>query len=189
MNEVDRLQSDLSYVRDAVQEVDKGGAPYGIYFLWAVIVLAGFALVDFAPRWLSLYWGIAGPAGGIFTGWISYRAARRAGEEDRREGIRHALHWTAMFVAIALIVVLAVLGKITWDGLSVTILVVIALGYFLAGVHLERPLMWLGLLMAAGYPFVLLVPIYPWTLLGLLVAVGMVATGLIVRRGRVVQQG
>jgi len=185
MNEVDQLQSDLSYVRDAVREVDRSTGPCGIYFLWAAVILAGFTLVDFAPHWLSVYWGIAGPAGGLLTGWMSWRAAKSIGEDNRREGTRHALHWSAMFVAIVLIVVLAVLGKITWDGLSVAILVVIAFGYFLAGVHLERPLRWIGLLMAAGYPMVLLVPVYPWTLLGIIVAAGMTATGLIVRRRHV----
>jgi hypothetical protein len=61
-------------------------------------------------------------------------------------------------------------------------LLILALGYFQAGVHLDRPCLWIGLLIGAGYLFVLFVSAYAWTVVGLVMAMALTIAGL--RGGR-----
>ncbi len=42
-------------------------------------------------------------------------------------------------------------GVLSWDVLNSVILLILALGYFTAGVHGERPFLWVGAVMGAGY--------------------------------------
>jgi hypothetical protein len=88
-----RLQADLNYVRDALDRSGRPTSPASIYWLWAIIVLVGFPLVDFAPRLVAPYWIVMGPLGGVASGFLGYRFSRQLGQVDRRTGGRHALHW------------------------------------------------------------------------------------------------
>lgn len=183
-----QLAGDLEFVREAVRR-SEGGSPRGIYFLWAALVLVGFPLVDLAPRWVGTYWTAAGPLGGVASAFLGWRAARRRGELRRREGVRQGLHWGGMLVAIFLSPLLVAKGLMSGEALSAVILLLLALGYFLAGVHLEPPLRWIGILLAAGYVLVLTLQRYAWTVLGILVAVAMVAAALLADRGRAPAEG
>lgn len=184
MSKLDQLEADLGYVRDAVRKSERERSPKAIYLLWAGIALLGFALVDFSRPLVGPYWAVAGPLGGAISFWLGWREGRSRGQLNREIGVRHALHWLAMMVAIWLTIPLAIMKKVDWEVLNPIILLIIALGWFLAGVHLDRPLRWLGLLMAAGYVGVLFVPVYAWTLLGLLVAAGLVTTAFLTGRER-----
>jgi hypothetical protein len=62
---------------------------------------------------------------------------------------------------------------------------ILALGYFTAGVHGDRGLMWVGALMGAGSVLLVLVPAYAWTALGVVLAAALVTVG--VRGGRAVE--
>ena len=64
------------------------------------------------------------------------------------------------------------------------ILLVLAFGYFLAGVHLDRPLLWIGLLMTAGYVALFFIDRYAWTLIGVTVAIGLALSGWLSGRNR-----
>ena len=68
----DQLRSDLRFVRAIVDGHDCDNSPALIFFLWAVVVLVGFALVDFYETWGPVNWSIAGPAGFVASagpGW------------------------------------------------------------------------------------------------------------------------
>ena len=67
------------------------------------------------------------------------------------------LHWGGMLAATFLTVLMPINGLLPPDALGPAILLILALGYFEAGVHLDRPFLWVGLLMACGYVFVLFV--------------------------------
>ena len=55
--------------------------------------------------------------------------------------------------------------------------------YALAGVHLERPLLWSGLLMLAAYGVMtVFVPPYAWTITGVVIALSLVWAGLAAQR-------
>ena len=184
MTKLDELKDDLSYVRGAVQRADHKRGPAAIYLLWAAITVVGFSLVDFFPEAVAIYWAAAGPLGGLVSFWLGWRDARRRGHGDVNVGVRHALHWIGMLVAIGMTVLLALTGRLEWDAVSPAILIIVALGWYLAGVHLDRPLLWLGLLMGLGYVVILFVQVYTWTLLGVLIAVGLIVAALVARRDR-----
>lgn len=177
-----QMNDDLRFVRDAVERAERQSTPAAIYFLWAAIGLVGFALVDFRPHWVPAYWSVAGPGGFVASVALGWRHARRLGQFSAGEGQRHMLHWGGMLGAIALAVLMQINGLLSQDGLGAAILLLLALGYFEAGVHLDRTFLWLGLLMAAGYVFVIFAWPYAWTIVGLIVAVAFAAAGL--RGGR-----
>lgn len=73
-------------------------------------------------------------------------------------------------------------GILTVDNLNEVMLLLLTLGYFTAGVHADRPLMWIGVLLGLGYVVVTLVSAYAWTMVGFALAIGLAIAGL--RGGR-----
>ncbi len=182
--EIHRAEEDLQFVRRAVRRDSGGRLPVAIALLWAVISLVGFGLVDFAPHWVPRFWIVAGPVGFLLSMALGIRASRAAGEEDRAEGKRWAAHWLGLLAAIALSILGRVAGAVSWEGFGATIVLLVAVAYFTAGVHLARPLLAVAAVLAAGYIAVLLVPGHTWTWLGVLTAAALVATSLLDRRPR-----
>jgi hypothetical protein len=180
MDQLEQLRGDLHFVRAVVESADVAARPAMIYFMWAVIGLCGFALVDFRQTWVPSYWSIAGPAGFLASAYLGWRHARRTGQVAASAG-RQLLHWGGMLAAIFLAVLMPINGLLQWNGLGPAILLILALGYFQAGVHLDRSLLWIGLLMGAGYLFVMVVSAYAWTVVGLVLAAALTIAGL---RGR-----
>jgi hypothetical protein len=180
MSDARRIHDDLEYVGGIVRR-SEGGSPFSIYLLWAVMVLVGFSLVDFAPHRVGIFWLVGGPLGGAASALLGYRHGRRIGQLSREEGFRHLWHWGGVMTAILLVVPLAPMAGVDWSALSRVILLIIALSYFLAGVHLERPLRWIGALMMAGYVALFFMTNYGWTLVGILVAAGLIVSGSLER--------
>jgi hypothetical protein len=147
-----------------------------------VAIAVGFALVDFASRYVSVYWMIVGPVGMVISALLGRQHSKQIGQRNKEIGIRHLLHWSGMMGAILLAVLLVVNGSVSPKVLGQLILVIVAFSYFLAGVHLERPLLWIGLLMVAGYVAILFIHGYTWTIIGVIVALSMIA--LAVKGGR-----
>ena len=174
MDQIQQLKGDLRFVRAAVDRGEYGRTPSAIYFLWAAVCLCGFALIDFAPAWVGTYWAIAGPAGFIVSAALGWHYARRDGGTSQATGRRHLLHWGGMLAAIFLAGLLPMRG----DQLSTAILLLLALGYFLAGVHLDHARLWVGVVMAGGYVAVILISAYAWTLVGVALAVALAVAGI-----------
>lgn len=173
-----QMNADLRYVRGAVERSERQATPAAIYFFWAVVGPVGFALLDFRPEWVPAYWSVAGPGGFVVSAVLGWRHARSIGQCSTGGGERHLLHWGGMLGAIALAVLMNVNGLISGQALGPAILLILALSYFEAGVHIDRTFLWLGLLMAAGYVFVIFTTAYSWTIVGLIVAVAFAAAGL-----------
>jgi hypothetical protein len=176
MTHTQKVGEDLGYVRQVVRGAETGATPAGIYYLWAAIGLAGFALADFAPQHMAPYWAIAGPLGFVVSCWLGWRHGRVTGQESRAEGARYMLHWGGMGVAIALVLALTVSGSLSDEGVGQAIVLIVALSYWLAGVHLVPILKWVGLLAAIGYLAITLLEdfAYVWTAAGVLLAIGLV---------------
>ena len=185
MNDVKQLESDLGYVRAVVQEADRAPSPAGIYLLWAIICLVGFPLADFAPQHMALFWFTVGPLGWVVSAWLGWRAARRGGQLDRSLGMRHMAHWAAMLVGVALGVLMVKGGMLTGEGMGAFAILVVGLAYVLAGVHLDRLFVWPGLLMLAGYGVLVLAQGPTWTIVGVLVSVGLAISALAASKKRV----
>ncbi len=171
------LEEDLAYVRAAAERSARVHVP-AIYLLWAAICLCGFSLVDFVgPESIVIgyFWLIATPTGFGVTVWLARRSANRAGVIDRRESNRWKLHFLG-FIAAGLLGIPAIAaGHLTWSGFSSLWILLAALTYFLAGLHLERRLLPVSLLLGVGYITSLFMPMYGFTHAGILAAVALVA--------------
>jgi hypothetical protein len=184
MNEHPNLGQDLEYVRDLVEQSHARRIPALIHYFWAVVVLVGFPLLDVQPQAAGLYWIIAGPLGLILTLLLGRRHSRAAGQVSRAHWRQYGLHWLGVMAAIFLSLLLVLGGTLeTMEGVPL-ILLILALGYFMAGLYQVRGLLWVGLLLALCYLVVVLVPGPVWTVVGLAFSASLVATALIgVRRG------
>jgi len=178
MTSMDQIEQDLRYVRSAVEQAGASPTPRLLCFLWAALGGVGFALVDLRDAWVPAYWAVAGPAGFVVSAVLGWRHARRLGQGTARDGARHMLHWGGMLGAIALAVLLPARGLVPASAAGPVILLLLALGYFQAGVHLDPAFRWVGLLLATGYVLVLTMTTWGWLTLGVLFALALVATGL-----------
>ena len=181
MTELEQLGADLGFVRDAVKKSDTGRSVASIHLLWAVIVPVGFAMMDFAPAYVPIYWTIAGPGGFLLSGLLGWKSAAATGQMDRARGNREALHWGSMLVTIFLAVPLVATNRISQDDFGMFVTLVLALAYLLAGVHLYRPLLWVGVLVMFGYGGLWILPAYRWTTIGVLASAALIVTALMSR--------
>ncbi len=177
-----KIESDIGYVKDLVAKSEKSTPPASIYVLWAVLLMIGFSLIDFAPRWVGFFWMIAGPAGGLLSGYLGYKAGANKGQMDREIGIKHTLHWSGMMVFTALAILMGVKGIICGVVISQVILLIVALGWWTAGVHFDRNFLWLGGIMALGFIGTLFLDKYAWTIMGTLLGVTLII--IAIRKGR-----
>jgi hypothetical protein len=178
MASMDELEQDLRYVRSAVERSDTSPAPRLISFLWAVLGGVGFALIDLRDSWVPGYWMVAGPGGFLLSAWLGWRHARRTGYLSAAQGARQMLHWGAMLAAVFLLMLMPARGLMAPNAIGPAILLILALGHFTAGLYLYPALRWTGVLLAAGYLFVLFETTYAWVVLGVLFAVALVVSGL-----------
>lgn len=175
-----QVQSDVHFVREVIARSEQQRAPGSIYLLWAALILVGFPMVDFASRYVGLFWMVAGPLGGVISFMLGWRSSIRGGTIRRSLGIRYALHWAGVMGAILLLALHFAFsgGAVNYSRFAQIILLILALAYFLAGVHLDRPLLWAGLLMAAGYVALIFVTTYTWTITGVVVAIALVLSAV-----------
>ena len=75
MADLDRLQQDLGFVRHTVTHSGRR-PPVSHYFLWSAITLCGFVLADLRPPLMGVYWMIAGPLGGLISGYLSFATGK-----------------------------------------------------------------------------------------------------------------
>lgn len=177
-----QIESDLGYVLDLVRKSDRRPTPAPVYLLWALLVLIGFSLVDFAVQWVGYYWMVAGPLGGVASGLLGRRAAMSIGQVRGGVGFRHVLHWGGMMIVVVLAGVLAVRGHIAGVELGRVILLLVAFAWWAAGVHFDRIFLLLGGMMMLGFVGTLIFPLYAWTTLGVLIAISLMVAAF--RGGR-----
>ena len=176
MTDTASIKDDIAYVRAAAERSQPGHVP-AIYLLWAAICLCGFTLVDLVgpgSSVIGIYWTIAGPIGGAASWWLGARAGRRGGQADRRTGIRWASHFLGFFVVGLLGMGLVLSDQLNWSAMGSLWILILALTYFLAGLHLDRRLMPIGVVLAIGYLITLYLPDYGFTSAGALVAAALV---------------
>jgi hypothetical protein len=149
--------------------------PYGLVML---LTLAGVAYTSVSKAPLITYWELLTPVIGtacILSGWRHV-----SGKDERLRLIwTQALHWFAFLVAMNIILLPSVQNMLNSNATGLAILLLLALGTFVAGVHIGA---WhfclLGLIMAAC------VPAIAWleesTLLILLLVITIFGVGIFV---------
>jgi hypothetical protein len=162
------LQQDLHFVRSAVERGAYHEGPPLIYWLWGLITLVGFSLIDYAPQWSGAYWAIAGPLGGVASWLMLRRILRRYGIADPREAAREWLQWVGMAAAILLLGFDAGRGRIGGNTLGQLILLIVGYTYYMSYVRRgDRVMLAGGLTMAAGYVVLAFASSHVWTIMGL----------------------
>lgn len=184
MTKTEQLQQDLDYVRAAVHRREQPVGVPVLYLFWAAAALAGFASADFMPRYTGAYWLVVGIGGGLFSWWIGERDSRRRGLCDQTQGRRYGLHWTIGGIAYFLTALPMFVHGPSRDS-AAGFLLTTGIVYGLAGVHLERPLLWCGLLAFAGYVALVALSLpYAWTVTGALIAACLVLAAVFAARVR-----
>ncbi len=179
MDKMEQAQDDLRYLRGLTKGVAAVRMPASIPLLWAVVSLFGFPIIDFAPHTARWYWMIGAPVATCLTALIAVRSGRRLGQLEVGKGGRYLAHWAGLLVAVNLAVLSGYWGVTPERATPSIVLLILALGFWTAGVHLERSLRWVSLLMLLGYALVISrrVP-YPWTVVGLAIVAGLGAMTL-----------
>lgn len=185
MTNVQQVGEDLRFVRQAVARRQHPRPLASIYYVWAVYVLVGYTLIDFAPTTAAnAFFAAAGIAGGLLSWYLARRWAMRMGECDLTVARRSAMHWAGgIILAIAAAFGLAtVIPALRGPAVGQVVVVLIGMVYFLAGVHFDRNLLWLGPVFMAGGILVGFFPRYGWTALGAVIALGLVLPTLLPSR-------
>lgn len=174
---------DLAYVRRAIQRrrgLIADAAP--IAWVWAVYVLIGYPLLDFAPKAGGIFLAVGGLVAGVASSLLGRWMSRRGGEADSAEAVSLAVHWGSIAVGVLAAMALAVTGQISSSTAGQVSALAVAMAYLTAGAHYDRWFCILGLLLAGGAVGVGLMPSLGWTALGALLALGLIAPTLVPRR-------
>jgi hypothetical protein len=121
------------------------------YVVVLVMTLFGVAYTSAARRPLVIYWEVLALTVGavcMFTGW------RHAQGSDARMRMlwTQALHWGAFLGAMNIVLLPGVQRVLTSSATGLTLLMLLALGTFTAGIHLSVRICLLGLTMAIAVP-------------------------------------
>jgi hypothetical protein len=121
------------------------------YLIVLVMTLIGVAYTSAARRPLVLYWEVLAltvAAVCIFSGW------RHTEGRDARLRLlwTQVLHWGAFLAAMNIVLLPGVQRVLTASSTGLTLLMLLALGTFVAGIHLSLRICLLGLTMALFVP-------------------------------------
>ena len=187
MTTTEQLQQDLNYVSTAVRRREHSVGIPALYLFWAAAVLVGFVSADFAPRITGGYWFVVGIGGGLLSWWMGERDDRQRGIRDVAQGRRYGLHWMISGIGYFLTALPMFVHGPSRDS-AAGFLLTTGIVYGLAGVHLERPLLWCGLLAFAGYAALVGLDLpYAWTVTGILIAACLVLAAVFAARTRAQQ--
>ena len=146
------------------------------YVVVLILTLVGVAYASFSRQSMVGYWEFLAPVIGLLCVGTAWPQA-----PDKAARLRliwtQALHWLAFLVAMNLLLLSGVASMLSADATGLMILTLLALGTFVAGVHIQAwQICVLGTVMALG------VPAIAWiersALLLLLVVVALAAIGL-----------
>ena len=122
------------------------------YVVVLILTLFGVAYASFSRQSMVGYWEFLAPVIGVLCvviGWphAPERAARL------RLVWTQALHWLAFLVAMNLLLLSGVASTLSPEATGLTILTLLALGTFVAGVHIQAwQICLLGMVMGLGVP-------------------------------------
>jgi hypothetical protein len=141
--------------------------PYAVVL---ILTLLGVAYTSFTRRPTTGYWEFLVPVMGVVCIWSGWRYAH-----DKKAQLRliwtQAVHWLAFFAAMNLLLLPSVQRMLNADATGLAILLLLALGTFVAGIHI--PALEVCIL---GFVMALFVPAIAWVEeAALIVLLGVVA--------------
>ena len=147
-----------------------------------VMVMIGLFLSNYSSERARYYWCAMFPIFGLTC--LSHElAAGRAYEIALwRILLRQALHWIGPIVAIKILFMQHSRGQMSTDAVAVTIILLLAVTCFLAGVHFDRSFYWVSAFLALAAVIGTEVETYLWFVVVLLligVAIAVVSATLL----------
>jgi hypothetical protein len=147
--------------------------PYGVVL---VLTLLGVAYTSITKRPTIGYWEFLAPVTAALCIWSGWRRAQEKNAKLRLLWTQ-AAHWLAFFVAMNLLLLPRVQDMLNADATALAILLLLALGTFVAGIHIPA---WEICIL--GFVMALFVPAIAWideaaliVLLGAIVLAGVMA--------------
>ena len=134
-----------------------------------VLSIGGIAVMDFRATWGVWYWLIMTCVFGISSISLAWHVAAEAGETQRAQVKRQALHWLAVLAAVALVFLMQRVMQVDPVESGMIALLILALASVLAGIHFEWRLSVLGGVLGATFLAAVLAADFFWA--GLLIAV------------------
>jgi hypothetical protein len=122
------------------------------YVVVLVLTLFGVAYASFSRQSMVGYWEFLAPVIGVLCVVIAWPHAHDKAARFRLVWTQ-AAHWLAFLVAMNLLLLSGVASLLSADATGLTILTLLALGTFVAGVHIQAwQICILGMVMALGVP-------------------------------------
>jgi hypothetical protein len=148
------------------------------YVVVLILTLFGVAYASFSRQSMVGYWEFLAPVIGILCVIIGWPHAH-----DQAARVRliwtQAAHWAAFLVAMNLLLLSGVASLLSPDAIGLTILTLLALGTFVAGVHIQAwQICVLGMVMGLGVPAIAWIERSALLLLVAVVALAAVAAAL-----------
>lgn len=153
--------------------------------LLALLVLlsgAGVALNNYNPGTGFRYWMWMAPVFGIVTTIAAWSRAQRRGDPIGRIIPTQVLHWLGVAGAVYLVYLLQATGRMENEAAGITVLIVLGLAAFLAGIYSDWRLSVLGVILgAAAAAFAILDQIL-WVVVMPALLIGLIALIIYMRR-------
>jgi hypothetical protein len=140
--------------------------------IMVVLALIGVAFTTASARLAPRYWVALVPVYGVLCTLVAWNRSKQSGEQLV---LRQILHWLGIAGALALAFYVPGVGLEASGAAGLDALLLLALGSFLAGVHLAWPFLGVGLLLTFTLVVVAKAHQYLWLLLLAAVAAGAVA--------------
>lgn len=148
--------------------------------IMVVLALLGVALATASARLARGYWVSLVPVYGVLCTLVAWKRSQQSGEQLV---VRQLLHWLGIAGAVALGFTLPDVAPQSRGAAGLDALLLLALGSYLAGVHLAWPFLGVGALLTITLVVVARAEQYLWLILIAGVVAGALAFGLRRRRG------
>jgi hypothetical protein len=150
-----------------------------------ILVMIGLFLSNYSSERARFYWCAMFPIFG--TACLAHElAAGRAYEIALwRILLRQALHWIGPIVAVKILFMQHARGQMATDAVALTIILLLAVTCFLAGVHFDSSFYWVSAFLAMAAVIGTEIETYLWfVIVLLLIAIAIaVLSGILLRRG------
>ena len=172
LKEKQKFGEDISFVkRLAEKRKNIQYSSIAIAYLWAVIIGIGYSLSDFTEEIAIWYWNIMPLTAFLISIWIGIRTNTFFGIEDRSTVFKHIMHWGSMFALIIGVLLFLGIEESTRKERLQAITIVCGIMCYLAGIHMDRRYIWLGVVLAIGAIVSNYLGPYPWTVVGIIFAI------------------
>ncbi len=141
-----------------------------------LLCFIGVAYTNFASVRSFRYWLWLVPVFAVAAVLSEWSRHRRHGLPGYRYLLQQGLHWGAVYVAIRLVFALHEAGRLNNDATALTLMTVMSLGTFLAGVYIGWRFMALGLFIAVATTLAAEIEAWLWALA--LLALAILALGV-----------